>query len=132
MSAYHDGLLYAPVVLCLSCKLVIRWDSSQVHYPVLEHMHALLSSMMGSTWHMQVDVIISEWMGYFLLYESMLDTVLVARDRWLAPGGVLLPDKASLWLTAIEDAEYKCAFVLWCHCSCCISGFYISAMNHMC
>lgn len=56
----------------------------------------------------QVDVIISEWMGYFLLYESMLDTVLFARDRWLAPGGALLPDKASLYLCAIEDAEYKC------------------------
>ena len=55
----------------------------------------------------QVDIIISEWMGYFLVYESMLDTVLYARDRWLAPGGVLLPDQASLWVTAIEDAEYK-------------------------
>ncbi len=42
---------------------------------------------------MQVDVIISEWMGYALLYESMLDTVLYARDKWLAPSGVLLPDK---------------------------------------
>lgn len=31
----------------------------------------------------QVDIIISEWMGYFLLYESMLDTVIYARDRWL-------------------------------------------------
>lgn len=31
----------------------------------------------------KVDIIISEWMGYFLLYESMLDTVLVARDRYL-------------------------------------------------
>ena len=30
-----------------------------------------------------VDVIISEWMGYFLFYESMLDTVLFARDKWL-------------------------------------------------
>jgi hypothetical protein len=30
-----------------------------------------------------VDIIISEWMGYFLLYESMLDTVLYARDRYL-------------------------------------------------
>jgi hypothetical protein len=30
-----------------------------------------------------VDIIISEWMGYFLLYESMLDTVLYARDKWL-------------------------------------------------
>ena len=55
----------------------------------------------------QVDVIISEWMGYFLVYESMLDTVLIARDKWLAPGGALLPDRASLWVTAIEDAEYK-------------------------
>lgn len=27
----------------------------------------------------QVDIIISEWMGYFLLYESMLDTVIYAR-----------------------------------------------------
>lgn len=31
----------------------------------------------------KVDIIISEWMGYALLYESMLDTVLVARDKWL-------------------------------------------------
>jgi hypothetical protein len=31
----------------------------------------------------KVDVIISEWMGYCLLYESMLQTVLVARDKWL-------------------------------------------------
>ena len=52
-------------------------------------------------------MIISEWMGYFLVYESMLDTVLFARDKWLAPGGALLPDRASLWVTAIEDAEYK-------------------------
>jgi type I protein arginine methyltransferase len=54
-----------------------------------------------------VDVIVSEWMGYFLLYESMLDSVLWARDKWLAPGGVLLPDTATLYLTAIEDAEYR-------------------------
>lgn len=31
----------------------------------------------------KVDIIISEWMGYFLLYESMLDTVLMARDKYL-------------------------------------------------
>lgn len=32
----------------------------------------------------QVDVIISEWMGYCLFYESMLSTVMCARDKWLA------------------------------------------------
>lgn len=54
-----------------------------------------------------VDIIISEWMGYFLLFENMLDTVLYARDKWLVPGGLVMPDKTSLYLTAIEDAEYK-------------------------
>ena len=34
----------------------------------------------------KVDVIVSEWMGYCLFYESMLDTVLYARDKWLVSG----------------------------------------------
>lgn len=55
----------------------------------------------------QVDIIISEWMGYFLLYESMLDTVIYARDKWLVPGGLLFPDKSQLYIAAIEDADYK-------------------------
>jgi len=55
----------------------------------------------------KVDIIISEWMGYFLLYESMLDTVLFARDKWLAPGGLIFPDRATMTVSAIEDAEYK-------------------------
>ena len=44
----------------------------------------------------QVDVIVSEWMGYFLLFESMLDSVLYARDTWLRPGGLLLPDRCNI------------------------------------
>lgn len=55
----------------------------------------------------QVDIIISEWMGYFLLYESMLDTVLYARDTYLNPGGLIFPDKATMYVAGIEDGEYK-------------------------
>ncbi|KAI4167175.1 MAG: hypothetical protein LQ343_007422, partial [Gyalolechia ehrenbergii] len=55
----------------------------------------------------QVDIILSEWMGYFLLYESMLDTVLYARDHYLAPDGLIFPDKATIFLAGIEDGEYK-------------------------
>lgn len=55
----------------------------------------------------EFDIIISEWMGYFLLYESMLDTVLLARDKYLKPGGLIFPDHAMLYLAAIEDQEYK-------------------------
>jgi len=31
----------------------------------------------------KVDIIVSEWMGYCLFYESMLNTVIYARDKWL-------------------------------------------------
>ena len=55
----------------------------------------------------KVDIIISEWMGYFLLYESMLDTVLYARDKYLAPDGLIFPDKATIFMAGIEDGEYK-------------------------
>jgi len=46
-------------------------------------------------------------MGYFLLYESMLDSVLWARDKYLAPGGKMLPDRAQIYLATIEDEQYK-------------------------
>lgn len=31
----------------------------------------------------KVDIIISLWMGYSLLYKSILSTVVFARDKWL-------------------------------------------------
>jgi len=61
----------------------------------------------------KVDIIISEWMGYFLLYESMLDTVLFARDKWLIPDGLIFPDSCSLHLLAIEDGEYRHEKIFW-------------------
>ena len=54
----------------------------------------------------KVDIIISEWMGYFLLYESMLDSVLVARDKWLAPDGIMMPDSATMFIAALDDGDY--------------------------
>ncbi|KAJ7874239.1 protein arginine N-methyltransferase [Mycena olivaceomarginata] len=53
----------------------------------------------------QVDVIISEWMGYALLYESMLDSVLRARDRFLRPGGVMAPSQCQMMLALCDASE---------------------------
>jgi type I protein arginine methyltransferase len=56
----------------------------------------------------EVDIIISEWMGYFLLYESMLDSVLWARDKYLnKKNGKMLPDRAQIFIAGIEDENYK-------------------------
>jgi len=61
----------------------------------------------------KVDVLISEWMGYFLMYESMLSSVIYARDKWLKPDGIVLPDKCTLYINAIEDADYRAAKIDW-------------------
>lgn len=45
-----------------------------------------------------LDVLVSEWMGYCLLFESMLTSVLYARDHWLKPGGAMLPDTATIYI----------------------------------
>jgi predicted RNA methylase len=54
----------------------------------------------------KVDIIVSEWMGYFLVYEAMLDSVLFARDKWLKEGGILLPDKANIYWALLEDEKF--------------------------
>ena len=45
----------------------------------------------------KVDVIISEWMGLLLVQESVLDSVLWARDHFLAEDGVLFPSHARIY-----------------------------------
>lgn len=42
-------------------------------------------------------------MGYFLLRESMLDSVLVARDKFLKPGGALYPSHARMYLSPVRS-----------------------------
>eukprot|EP00743_Colponemidia_sp_Colp-15_P003882 GILK01004189.1.p1 GENE.GILK01004189.1~~GILK01004189.1.p1 ORF type:complete len:578 (-),score=132.58 GILK01004189.1:135-1673(-) len=54
----------------------------------------------------KVDVIVSEWMGYCLLFESMLNTVLYARDKWLVTNGSIFPNITRLFVCAIEDPNY--------------------------
>lgn len=53
----------------------------------------------------KVDIIVSEWMGYFLLRESMLDSVLLARDRFLLPGGAMYPSQATLFLAPVTQVK---------------------------
>jgi SAM-dependent methyltransferase len=52
------------------------------------------------------DVLISEWMGYALHYESMLSSVLAVRDRLLRPGGRMLPSRSRILVGAVSDSKY--------------------------
>ncbi len=57
----------------------------------------------------EVDAIVSEWMGFGLLHENMLPSVLLARDRWLtkAPHALLLPSHARLYAAPSSIASTK-------------------------
>ena len=54
----------------------------------------------------KVDIIVSEWMGYCLLYEAMLDSVIWARDRYLRPDGLMVPSHMNMWVAPIADPDY--------------------------
>ncbi|EAQ83906.1 hypothetical protein CHGG_10310 [Chaetomium globosum CBS 148.51] len=60
-----------------------------------------------------VDIIVSEWMGYCLLYEAMLPSVFFARDRYLKPDGLLVPSHASMWVAPVSDGEFVADNVDW-------------------
>ena len=56
----------------------------------------------------QVDVIVSEWMGHFLFAERMLEPLITLRDKFLRPGGLVIPQYCSLHLgLVITDTAYE-------------------------
>lgn len=52
-----------------------------------------------------VDVIVSEPLGTFLLNERMLETYIIARDRFLRPGGKMFPASAHLCVLPFSDEQ---------------------------
>lgn len=53
-----------------------------------------------------VDVIISVFTGNFLLTEDLLPSLFMARDRFLAPGGRLIPHCARMVVQPVSCADY--------------------------
>jgi len=83
-----------------------------------------------------VDIIISEWMGYALLYESMLDSVLKARDKFLKPeGGVMAPSQCRIMFGLCEGSEiFKERVGFWSdvYGACCIITFIDNSTFTLC
>mmetsp|Transcript_32471 Transcript_32471/g.43319 ORF Transcript_32471/g.43319 Transcript_32471/m.43319 type:complete len:326 (-) Transcript_32471:218-1195(-) len=55
-----------------------------------------------------VDIMISEWMGYFLLRESMLDSIIRARDKFLKRRtGLMMPSHTTMYFAPVQDEEER-------------------------
>jgi predicted RNA methylase len=56
----------------------------------------------------KVDVVISEWMGYALLYETMLPSVMAARDNFMdKDNGTMWPNKSNMFIEGATDSRLE-------------------------
>ncbi|CAG5055657.1 unnamed protein product [Parnassius apollo] len=63
----------------------------------------------------KVDAIISEWMGFYLLHEGMLDSVLAARDKFLKKDGEMFPESAAIYVAPLFHPYTKSGIILMEH-----------------
>ncbi|KAJ5104137.1 hypothetical protein N7532_004666 [Penicillium argentinense] len=73
----------------------------------------------------KVDIIISEWMGYGLLFEAMFDSVIYARDRYLTPDGLMVPSHATLRVAPFADPDFVASHISFWHN---VYGFKMTSM----
>lgn len=63
---------------------------------VIEVFHQRIEDFVLPTGEDKVDILISEWMGFYLLHEGMLDSVICARDKFLKDDGLMFPQNATI------------------------------------
>lgn len=67
----------------------------EVHQTKVEDFRIQSNNVIDSN-QKQIDIIVSEWMGFYLLHEGMLDSVIWARDKFLKSGGHMFPQTATI------------------------------------
>ena len=70
---------------------------------VAETVHVIQGDVLDIDLPERVDVVVSEWLGGFGIDEGMLVPVIAARDRWLKPGGFMIPHSVTAWAALVHD-----------------------------
>jgi len=52
-------------------------------------------------------VIISEWMGFYLVHESMVESVLWARDFLCDPNALIMPSHCRIWAAVVSNEKFR-------------------------
>ncbi|KAL9925554.1 arginine methyltransferase 8 [Glossina fuscipes fuscipes] len=77
---------------------------------VVKVFHSKIEDFCLPTSIAKVDIIVSEWMGFYLLHEGMLDSVLFARDNFLKPDGLMFPTECAIY---VAPCSVPCRFDDW-------------------
>nr|VDC77052.1 unnamed protein product [Brassica rapa] len=106
-SQYHSRVTVAFSSLQMILKekkIVYAVDASDIAVQAEEVLKANGLSDKDVEIEEEADVIVSEWMGYMLL----------SRDRWLKPGGLILPSHATLYMAPISHPDrYSHSIGFW-------------------
>lgn len=78
-----------------------------------DRIHILRGDMESMELPEKVDVIVSEWLGGYALDENLLPIVTLARDRWLKPGGRMIPQSTTSLISLAFDARLQQDIDLW-------------------
>jgi hypothetical protein len=52
-------------------------------------------------------VIISEWMGFYLVHESMMESVLWVRDFLCEPNPLIMPSNCRIWAGIVSNEKFR-------------------------
>ena len=55
----------------------------------------------------KASVVVSEWMGFYLVHEAMLDSVLYARDFLCSPNPLLLPSHCRIMAACVSNERFR-------------------------
>jgi protein arginine N-methyltransferase 1 len=80
---------------------------------LLERVEILNSDILDIQLPSPLDILVSEWLGPFGIDENLLYPLLVTRDRWLKPGGKLLPERVTAWMAPAYDPALDSDLFFW-------------------
>jgi len=78
-----------------------------------DHITVLQGEMEALELPEKVDVIVSEWLGGYGVDENLLPIVIQARDRWLKPGGIMIPGTTTSWMVPAYDVYLQEDIEFW-------------------
>lgn len=74
------------------------------HGGTIEVLHSALEDVVLPG---KVDALVSEPLGVLLVHERMIEAYLEARDRWLKPGGIMLPSSGTISVAPYANPDLR-------------------------
>ncbi|TPX44674.1 hypothetical protein SeLEV6574_g04358 [Synchytrium endobioticum] len=98
--------VYAVEASNMAAKIQKLLNATDTKNPYLKNKIEVISSKIEtpSLSIPKVDTLISEPIGVFLVHERMIESYLIARDRYLKPGGVMIPSAGNIYVAPFSDA----------------------------